>query len=219
MTCQKPFDTLLKRGNGTTRQKPNDNFPLACGRGSKQSFNNNKRKLKITRQRQLLTGDHLVNETREVREADSTDARPCSTSVYRIIIRTAEVTIGIILERTARSLSTFTADLETELSITTSMVPLLKASSVLLMVVRFDIRTELIHVQFVFCNRHRTWVSRSRAPASCRYCKLVCPQWGSCQPSLTTMTPGVHNLHDPNFRTEHPVAGLLTTSTHSTDLY
>ena len=67
--------------------------------------------------------------------------------MYRITIRTAEVTIGIILERTARSLSTVTADLETQLLKTTSMVSLLEASSVLLMVVRFDIRTEPILVQ------------------------------------------------------------------------
>ena len=69
----------------------------ARGRGLRQDFNNNKRKLKVARRRQFLTGDHLVNETREVRKANSTGARLCSTSVYRIIIWTAEVTIGIIL--------------------------------------------------------------------------------------------------------------------------
>ena len=129
--------------------------------------------------------------------------RPCSTSMYRITIQTAEVTVGIILERTARSLSTVTADPETQLLKTTSMVSLLKASSVLHMEVRFDIRTEPIHVQFIFSNRHRTWVSRSRTPASCRYCKLVSPQWDRA------------NL----LQTVHLVAGLLTTSTHPTDLY
>ena len=60
-------------------------------------------------QLQLLTGDHLVNDTREVREADPTDAQDrIRHHMYRMTIRTAEVTICIILERTARSPSTVT---------------------------------------------------------------------------------------------------------------
>ena len=64
----------------------------------KQRCNNNKRKLKTARQLQRLTGDHLVNETSEVHEADPTDAQDRVRHKCTVTIRTAEVTIGKILE-------------------------------------------------------------------------------------------------------------------------
>ena len=65
--------------------------------------------------------------------------------VSATLMRTVKVTIYIIPERIARSPSTVTADLETQLSKTTSMVSLPMASSVLLMVDHHDNRMESIH--------------------------------------------------------------------------
>ena len=63
--------------------------------------------------------------------------------------RTAEVTISIALDSYRRHGDPIVKN--------NVLVSSFKASSVLLMVVRFDIRTEPIHVQFIFSNRHRTW--------------------------------------------------------------
>ena len=80
------------------------------------------------------------------------------------------MTICIILKRTARSPSTITVPIAQ--NNVCGVVD--QGTSVLHMEVRFDIRTEPIHD----CHTERGF----RAPALCRYCRLVPSQWGSCQP-------------------------------------
>ena len=134
-----PDSSLFMKGTAQYRrsiEKPHPSEairPLISKRvasGRKAKFQQTTRaKLKTVCQLQLRTGNHLVNETREVREAQDLVRPPQQPGKARIglfvptatskrekamwiftrhIRRTVEVTICIILERTARSLSTVT---------------------------------------------------------------------------------------------------------------
>ena len=93
------------------------------------------------------------------------------------------------------------------MSKTTSMVLLLRVSSVLLMVVYHDIRTELIHKIFTLSFMRSaprtllmklvlTWPRGLGALASCGYCKLVFQRWESCQP-VSTIERGLSIVQSP----------------------
>ena len=145
-------------------------------------------------------------------------SRNTRETMYAQIIRTAEVTICIILERTARSPPTLTVLLELML-LRKFLGVTSQGINVMLIVVPLDIRTE-----------HR--FRGPGVPESCRYCRLDLPRWDRANllkrqgEGLSVVRLQVTKTYRAYALCTIPILELyiwsqfsLTVMTHPTDLY